>query len=65
LGVDEREAKTVFQVEYTEYGWAVSIGGRRVAVYPWQEEALAYVEERRAELRAKGESSSVVVRGRA
>ena len=56
--MDEREAKTVFQVEYTEYGWAVSIGGRRVAVYPWQEEALAYVEERRAELRAKGESSA-------
>jgi hypothetical protein len=64
LGVEEREAKTVFQVAYTDYGWAVSIGGRRVAVYLWQEEALAYVEERRAELRAKGESSSVVLRGR-
>ena len=61
--MDEREAKTVFQVAYTEYGWAVSIGGRRVAVYPWQEEALTYVEERRAELRARGESSAVVIRG--
>jgi hypothetical protein len=64
LSVEEREAKTVFQVAYTEFGWAVSIGGRRVAMYPWQEEALAYVEERRAKLRARGESSEVVVRGR-
>jgi hypothetical protein len=62
--VDEREGKTIFQIAYTEYGWAVSIGGRRVAVFPWQQEALAYVEERRAELRARGESSAVVLRGR-
>ena len=62
--MDEREIKTVFSVQYTKYGWAVSINGRRVAMYPWQEEAVAYAEERRAELRARGESSAVVVRGR-
>jgi hypothetical protein len=34
LVVDEREAKTVFQVEYTDYGWAVSIGGQRSGCVP-------------------------------
>jgi hypothetical protein len=63
LVVDEREIKTVFSVEYTEYGWAVSINGRRVAIYPWHEEALAYAEERRADMHAKGERSEVTVRG--
>ena len=64
MGVDEREAKTVFCVEHTEYGWAVSISGRRVGMYPSERKALAYVDKRRAELSAKGEHSAVVVRGR-
>ena len=64
MGVDERDVRIVFSVEHTGYGWAVSISGRRVGMYPSERQALAYVDKRRAELSAKGERSEVMVRGR-
>ena len=53
---------TLFIVDRTKYGWLVSIGGRRVGIHATQEQALADVDKRRADLTAKGERSSVLLR---
>jgi hypothetical protein len=52
----------LFIVEHTKYGWLVSIGGRRVGIHATQEQALADVGNRRADLTAKGERSRVLLR---
>jgi hypothetical protein len=61
--VAKRTTITTFVVENTNYGWSVGAGSERVGLFVTQRQALDEVKKRRAELAAKGQRSTVVVRG--
>ena len=50
-----------FHVEPTDYGWSVRVGSERLALFVTERQALIDVKRRRAELKAKGRESAVVV----
>lgn len=54
---------TAFTVELTNYGWSVQVAGKRVGLFQTQQQALAEVKRRRAELTTKRKLSSVEVVG--
>jgi hypothetical protein len=54
---------TSFFVEPTEYGWAVRVGTQRLGLFVSQRQALSDVKKRRADLKARGWSSSLSVKG--
>jgi hypothetical protein len=58
-----RQAPVVFAVEPSEYGWSVSKGAKRLALFMTRAQAVTDVRKRRAVLKAKGRQSSVVVSG--
>jgi hypothetical protein len=63
LAVVKPQVSTVFSVDLTNYGWSVKDGDRHLGLFVTQQHALADVKRRRAELRARGRSSTVVVTG--
>jgi len=60
--VAKRVTTTTFVVEPTNYGWSVGCGATRVGLFMTQRQALDAVKKCRAELTAKGQRSTVVVR---
>jgi hypothetical protein len=61
--VVKAQVLTVFSVTLTDYGWSVTEGSRHLGLFVSQRQALDDVKKRRAELKAKGRASSVVVTG--
>jgi hypothetical protein len=58
-----KRAPPTFIVEQTNYGWSVGIGSTRMGLFVTQRQALDEVKRRRAELTAKGQRSTVLIRG--
>jgi hypothetical protein len=58
-----KRAPSIFVVEQTDYGWSVGIGSTRMGLFVTQRQALDEVKRRRAELTAKGQTSTVLIRG--
>jgi hypothetical protein len=58
-----KKGTTIFVVGQTKYGWSVRVETERLALFTTQRQALDDVKRRRAELQAKGLSSTVVVEG--
>ena len=61
--VAKRPTTTAFFVERTDYGWSVRVGADRVGLFATQRHALADVQRRRADLKSKGQSTTLVVSG--
>jgi hypothetical protein len=59
----KQTATMTFLVEYTEYGWSVGAGDKRLGLFLTQQQALNDVKKRRAKLTANGKRSTVVVTG--
>jgi hypothetical protein len=59
----KQTATMTFLVEYTEYGWSVGAGDKRLGLFLTQQQALNDVKKRRAKLTANGMRSTVVVTG--
>jgi hypothetical protein len=58
-----RKISTSFLVEPTKYGWSVCAGTKRLGLFTTQRQALEDVKRLRGDLRARGERSTLVVRG--
>jgi hypothetical protein len=56
------QTATIFTVEPTAYGWSVTSGTQRLGLFVTQQQAVNHVRKRRAELKARGLKSEVVVR---
>lgn len=54
---------TTFTVELTDYGWSVQAAGKKVGLFQTQQQALAEVKKRRAQLTTERKHSSVEVVG--
>jgi hypothetical protein len=54
---------TIFVVERISSGWSVGVGDDRLGLFATQRQALEDGKKRRAKLTAKGQRSTVVVRG--
>jgi len=61
--VAKRPTTTAFFVERTDYGWSVRVGADRVGLFATQRHALADVQRRRADLKTKDQSTTLVVSG--
>jgi hypothetical protein len=59
----KQTATMSFLVQYTEYGWFVGAGDKRLGSFLTQQQALNDVKKRRAKLTANGKRSTVVVTG--
>ena len=53
---------TIFTVEPTVYGWTVTSGVQRLGLFVTQQQAVNHARKCRAELKARGLKSEVVVR---
>ena len=60
--VIKTQTATIFTVEPTAYGWSVTSGIQRLGLFVTQQQAVNHVRKCRAELKAKGLKSEVVVR---
>jgi hypothetical protein len=60
--VIKTQTATIFTVEPTAYGWCVTSGAQRLGLFVTQQQAVNHVRKCRAELKAKGLKSEVVVR---
>jgi hypothetical protein len=58
-----RQVLTSFLVEPTKYGWSVCAGTKRVGLFTTQRQAVEDVKRLRRALRARGNGSTLVVRG--
>jgi hypothetical protein len=56
-----KRAPTAFIVERTDYGWSVKAGAERLGLFVTQRQALTDVGRRRAELKASGQTTTLVV----
>jgi hypothetical protein len=60
--VIKTQTATIFTVAPTAYGWCVTSGAQRLALFVTQQQAVNHVRKCRAELKAKCLKSEVVVR---
>ena len=60
--VVKTQTATIFTVEPTAYGWSVTSGVQRLGLFVTQQQAVNHVRKCRAELKAQGLKSEVVVR---
>ena len=56
-----KRAPRAFIVERTDYGWSVKAGAERLGLFVTQRQALTDVGRRRAELKASGQTTTLVV----
>ena len=56
-----KRAPRAFIVERTAYGWSVKAGAERLGLFVTQRQALTDVGRRRAELKASGQTTTLVV----